>query len=87
MVNNFNALKISDEEDLEFLRRNYKPGGIYPLKEMRKHPEWMPEYRYKIKIRKMHICKSCGNKWVKDCCIYYSQKNRKVLTMVIGWHK
>jgi len=36
---NFSTLKISDEEELEFLRRNYKPGGIYPLKEMRKHPE------------------------------------------------
>jgi len=83
---NFGTLKISDKEELEFLRRNYKPGGMYLLTEMKRHPEWMPKYRHKIKTEKLQICKSCGNKSVKNCCIDSSPKNRKVLTMVIGWH-
>ena len=54
---------------------------------MKRHPEWMPKYRYKITTSRMHICKSCKQKWVKKCCNSYSQENRSMLTMVIGWHK
>jgi hypothetical protein len=65
----------------------YKRKGMYPLKEMKQHPEWKDEYMSKLRIKKVHICKSCRKKWMKGCCENYSQSNRVMLKMVIGWHE
>ena len=85
IINNFDSLKVSEEED--FFRRNYKPGGMCSLKEMKNHPEWIDKYMDRIETKKVQICKSCRTKWRKGCCGGYSRTNRVALVMVIGWHK
>jgi hypothetical protein len=85
MVNNFNALKIS--EPSSFLEKNYKRWGMYPLREMKKHPEWRKEYRNMLEVKRINICKSCKKRWLKGCCINYSQTNRVQIMMVIGSKK
>jgi hypothetical protein len=87
-INNIdsNIPNIQDEQVLGFLRKNYNPGGMYPLTLVRKHPEWIPRYRHHITIERIHLCKSCGNKSMSNCCPEYDPKNRKMLLMVIGWH-
>jgi hypothetical protein len=69
-----------------FFEKNYKPGGMCSLKEMKRHPEWKDEYAKRIEVRKMHMCKSCKRKWMKGCCKNYSQENRVMIKMVIGWN-
>ena len=66
---------------------NYTKGGMMPLKEMKRHPEWKEEYKKCIEIKKVQICKSCGKKSLKGCCPSYNASNRSVLTMVIGWSR
>ena len=67
----------------DFIERNYKPGGMCSLKEMKSHPEWKNEYRNKLEVKKVNICKS-RKKCTKGCCRNYRPTNRKVLLMVIG---
>ena len=67
--------------------KNYAKGGMMPLKEMKKHPEWKEEYRKYLEIKKVQICKSCGKKSLKGCCPGYGASNRSMLTVVIGWSK
>jgi hypothetical protein len=87
VINKSNALRISEPSGVEdFLEINYKRGGMYPLVEMKRHPEWRPRYRYVIITERVNICKSCKQKSAKNCCSEYSQKNRSKVTMVIGWH-
>jgi len=70
-----------------FLENNYIRGGMCPLANMRQHPEWVPEYRKNVEVKRINICKSCRNRFIKGCCPEYSSKNKTMQTMVIGWHK
>jgi hypothetical protein len=76
---------VISEED--FFEKNYKPGGMCPFGEMKAHPEWKNEYADRIETKKVHMCKSCKQKWAKDCCKDYSRENRVMWKMVIGWHE
>jgi len=87
IVNNFNNMKISPEGEEDFFSKNYKKGGMCSLKQMKRHPEWKDEYENKIETKRVHICKSCKGKWMKDCCEDYSRKNRVMLKMVVGWQE
>ena len=84
--NNLNVTKNSRKNDT-FLERNYRRGGMCSLKQIKRHPEWREEYRNEIKTKRVHICKSCGKEWMKKCCKEYSQENRVMWMMVIGWHE
>jgi hypothetical protein len=70
-----------------FFEKNYKSGGMCPFREMKAHPEWKDEYANRIETKKIHICKSCKQKWMKGCCKDYSRENRVMWKMVIGWHE
>ena len=43
----------------DFFSKNYQQGSIYPLADMRRHPDWEPEFRKQIKTKRMNVCKSC----------------------------
>jgi hypothetical protein len=85
IINNFQSCTLSNIS-VDFFERNYKRGGMYPLEDMKRHPEWIPEYRKQVEVKRIDMCKSCGQKFVKGCCINYNPKNRSMKTMVIGWH-
>jgi hypothetical protein len=86
-TNNFNFPTITNSVDvISFLEKNYIKGGMYPLKEMKKHSEWLPEYRHKVEVRRLTLCKSCGRRLIKDCCSEYNRENKVMLMMVVGWH-
>ena len=85
VINNFNALNISGPNvSKRFLEKNYKLCGMFPLVEMKKHPEWRSKYRHELDVERIQICKSCGNKSRKGCCESYHATNRKILKIVIG---
>ena len=52
---------------------------------MVQHPDWKPEYRKQVTIKRMSICKSCRKRFFKDCCSEYEQNNKTTVAMVIGW--
>lgn len=82
----FGNLTIApNDEASSFFRRHYKIGGMLLLKDMKANAEWNDVYRYNLEIKKVHICKSCNAKWAKGCCSKYSQNNRTMRNMVIGW--
>ncbi len=78
-----NMLNINNEN---FFEKNFQRGGIMPLKEMKKHPEWKTKYIDDVNVKDMHMCKSCKNRAYSGCCPEYSSSNRKKIKMVIGWH-
>lgn len=87
-VNDLKYLRITEMNRIEdFLERNYERGGMYPLRDMKRHLEWIPKYRESVEVKRLQICKSCGGRSVKGCCERYSRKNRSMITMVIGWYK
>lgn len=69
-----------------FFERNFKRGGMIPIKEMRMHPEWKEKYLDDAEVKDIHMCKSCPNRSHSGCCPEYSASNRKMIRMVIGWH-
>ena len=71
----------------DFIERNYKPGGMCPIKEMKSHPQWIPEFRREVETTRINACKFCKGKWVKGCCPRHTTNSRTMTTMVIGWHK
>ena len=73
------------DEASNFLKKHYKKGGMVLLKNVKANAEWNDVYRYNLEIKKVHICKSCNAKWAKGCCSEYSQNNRTMRNMVIGW--
>ena len=85
ITNNLQSVYISNNVD--FFEKNYKKGGMYALEDMKRHPEWIPEYRKCIEVKRMNMCKSCNNSAHKGCCANYDYNNRTMKTMVIGWHK
>ena len=93
IINNFQSLNISnntsetDLSELGFLKKNYRRGGMCPLVDMRQHPEWVPGYRKLVEVKRITICRSCRNRFIKGCCPEYNSKNKTMQTMVIGWHK
>lgn len=49
------------------------------LADVRKHPEWKNEYLKDTKTNFVNICKSCGLKAIKGCCMeYLLQTERKL---------
>ena len=77
------AIRISKKS---FFERNFKRGGMMPIKEMRRHQEWKEKYLDDAELKDIHMCKSCTNRSYSGCCPEYSAKNRKKIRMVIGWH-
>lgn len=82
--NAFSNLSIKNDG---FFNKHYSKGGMIPLSDVRKHPEWRNEYANDVDTMFVNICKSCGLKALKGCCSEYSSTNRKKLKMVIGWHE
>lgn len=77
----FANIKIGD-----FFQQNFVRGGMMPLKEMKKHPEWQTKYIGQIDVKDVNICKSCKSRAYSGCCPDYSAKNRTKIRMVVGWH-
>ena len=69
----------------DFLSENYNQGGMIPLKEVRKHPNWRKENEKDLEIKLVHLCKSCGAKGIRGCCSKYHRANRTTTMMLIGW--
>jgi hypothetical protein len=88
ITNNFQSVNISSNTTSggNFFERNYQRGGMYPLVDMRRHPEWVPGYRKHIEVKRVNICKSCKKRFIKGCCPGYRADNKTMQTMVIGWH-
>ena len=72
------AMRISKKS---FFERNFKRGGMMPIKEMRRHPEWKDKYLDDAELKDIHMCKSCPNRSYSGCCPEYSAKNRKKIRM------
>lgn len=83
----FTELTIKfEQKSKDFFERNFKRGGMMPIKEMRKHPEWKKKYLDDAELKDIHMCKSCPDRSYSGCCPEYSATNRKKVRMVIGWH-
>lgn len=85
--NNFADLQVSATDTGTaqwYLETYFKRGGMCPLKKASRHPEWKAVYRDEIETKKLNICKSCEQRWIKGCCENYS---RTTWVMVIGWHE
>ena len=88
--NNFANLQVSstDVNNVRcYLEAYFKKGGMCSLKKISRHPEWKTKYRDEIETKKLNICKSCEQRWIKGCCENYSRTNRTIWVMVIGWHE
>ena len=83
MTEAFENLEIKPD----FFKRNFKRGGMMPLKEMKRHPEWKDKYLDDVDAKDIHMCKSCTKRSHSGCCPEYSASNRKKIRMVIGWHR
>jgi hypothetical protein len=80
----FSKLTIKEEC---FFKTNFKSGGMMPLKEMMRHPEWETEYIGQINLKDFNMCKSCTKRAFSGCCPHYSATNRNKIRMVLGWHQ
>ena len=88
--NNFANLHISStgiNNAQCYLETYFKRGGTCPLKKISRYPEWKPAYKDEIETKRMDICKSCKQRWIRGCCENYSRTNRTIWVMVIGWHE
>lgn len=88
--NNFANLQVSSTNINTaqcYLETYFKRGGTCPLKRISRHPEWITAYKSELETKKMDICKSCEQRWLKGCCENYSRANRTIWVMVIGWHE
>lgn len=86
--NNFSNLCVSSIDNAQcYLETYFKRGGACPLKKVYRHPEWKAAYKSEIETRKLNICKSCEQRWIRGCCESYSRTNRTIWVMVIGWHE
>lgn len=70
-----------------YLETYFKRGGMCSLKKISRFPEWKAVYRDEIETKKLNICKSCEQRWIKGCCESYGRTNRTIWVMVIGWHE
>jgi hypothetical protein len=56
------------------------------LKEAKMCHQWKREYKYIIRTKLVQMCKSCEAKPAySGCCLEYSIKNRKAVTIIVGW--
>ena len=69
----------------DFMLLHYMEGGMIPIKEVKRNPEWRAEYAGHLTIKRVNMCKSCNNVAHKGCCSGYSARNRVMIKMVIGW--
>ena len=85
IANVFSRLTIGNENGNNFFNNNYDKGGMVSLADVKRHPEWRTKYLKDVETNFVNICKSCGSKAIKGCCLEYSATNRKKIKMVIGW--
>ncbi len=71
----------------DFFSANYTKGGVIPIKEVKNHPEWKPEYEKLVQVKRVHMCKSCKSQARKGCCPQYSPKNRVMIKVIVGWSR
>ena len=55
-------LEEASMREASFFRTHYNEGGICSWKEMKKNPEWKDEYGNNLKVKNVHICRSCKKK-------------------------
>ena len=88
MTKAFENLKIKPDKGLDdFFERNFKRGGMMPIREMKRHPEWQTKYIVQVDLKDVNMCKSCKQRAYSSCCPEYSTSNRNKVRMVIGWHQ
>lgn len=88
MTKAFECLKIKHDQRLDDLfERNFKRGGMMPIREMKKHPEWQTKYISQVDLKDVNMCKSCKQRAYSGCCPEYSTSNRNKVRMVVGWHQ
>ena len=88
MAKAFESLKIKpDQKQDDFFRRNFKRGGMMPIKEMKRHPEWQTKYVGQVDLKDVNMCRSCKRRAHSGCCPEYSASNRNKVRMVLGWHQ
>ena len=94
--NNFNNLRVSPtctdnaqciKPHYDFFEKNFRRGGMMPVKEMKMHPEWKTEYIGQVNLKDFNMCKSCKKRAFSGCCPKYSASNRIKVRMVLGWHQ
>ena len=84
----FESLQIKPDQRLDgFFERNFKRGGMMPIKEMKRHPEWETQYIGQVSLKDFNMCKSCTKRALSGCCPEYSASNRIKVRMVLGWHQ
>lgn len=81
----FENLQIKHEDD--FFEKNFKRGGMIPIKLMKGHPEWQTKYIGQVDLKNVNMCKSCKQRAYSGCCPEYSASNRNKVRMVVGWHQ
>lgn len=85
MTKAFENFKIKHEDD--FFEKNFKRGGMMPIKDMKRHPEWETHYIGQVNLKDFNMCKSCTKRAFSGCCPEYSASNRIKLRMALGWHQ
>ena len=80
-----NRVDIPQIPENDFFSKNYKQGNYYRFADMKRHPDWISEYKNQVKTKKINICKSCRKRFLKGCCSEYDKKNRSTVTMVVDW--
>ena len=85
IANVFSRLTLGNENGDNFFNNNYDKGNMVSFADVKRHPEWRNEYLKNVETNFVNICKSCGSKAIKGCCLEYSATNRKKIKMVIGW--
>ena len=88
MTKAFENLKMKhDQRQDDFFEKNFKRGGMMPIKEMKRHPEWETQYIGQVSLKDFNMCKSCTKRAFSGCCPEYSASNRIKVRMVLGWHQ
>lgn len=77
----------SGQRSDDFFERNFKRGGMMPIKAMKMHPEWQTKYIGQVDLKDVNMCKSCKQRAYSGCCSEYSASNRNKVRMVVGWHQ
>lgn len=67
------------------MNTHYNMGGMIPIKDVKRNPEWKDEYLEHITTKLVNVYKSCRKRAYKGCCFDYSANNRTKVKMVVGW--
>ena len=69
-----------------FFQKNFKRGGMMPIKDMMRHPEWETKYIGQVDLEDVNMCRSCKKRAYSGCCTEYSASNRNKVRTALGWH-